>query len=134
MKKRFLISILIFIICMSLTYLIQTNIFSFTISFREFLIAAYIYLTIFTITVCILLYFLNGKNKFKNQIGFFYLFSVPFKIILFVVVFQKHFSNQSFYSNLELSNFLFVIVLTLFFEVLFIAKILNISSAIKNVE
>lgn len=134
MKKIFLTYILIFVIGMVLIYLTQTNIFTFTISFREFLIATHIYLAIFTITVCLSLYFLQKSKKFEHQIGFFYLFSVPVKIILFVVVFQKQFSDQGFYSNLELLNFLFVMLLSLFFEVLFVAKILNISNAAKNVE
>ena len=134
MKKRFLIYILIFAMSMVLIYLAHIHFFTFTKVFKEFLTASYIYLISFTLAVCFSLIFLQTKKKFEHQIGFLYLFSVPLKIILFVVIFQKQFSSQSFHSNLELANCLFVILLTVFFEVFFVAKLLNISNAIKNVE
>jgi len=134
MKKRLFIYISTFIVGMLLIGFGHIKFFTFTDSFKDFLIASYIYLICATLAVCFLLAFLQNKKRFKHQIGYFYLFSVPLKIIIFIIIFQKQFSDQSSTSKQELTNCLFIMVLTLFFEVLFITKLLNISRATKNVE
>ena len=134
MKRRFLIYMLVFVMSLFLVYSAHVHFFTFTSLFIKFLTDSYIYLATFTIIVCFALLFLQKKEKFKPQLGFLYLFTVPVKIILFIIFFEKQFFNQSFTSNKELFNVLIIIGLTLFFEVFFVSQILNDSETSKNVE
>ena len=134
MEKRFFIYLLVFIIAMILTAFAHLNLLSFSEAFQEFLIGSYTYLICATLVVCLLLGFLQKRKEFQQQVGYFYLFSVPLKIFLFIGIFQKQFFDQTSDSNQELINCLFVMGLTLFFEVFFMSKLLNSSNATKNVE
>ncbi len=134
MKKRIFIYTSVFVLGMVLVGFAHIHLFSFTGAFKKFIIGSYVYLISSSITVCFLLSFLKKTKKFEHQIGYFYLFSVPLKIILFIIIFQKQFSDQTSSSKQELINCLFIMGLTLFFEVLFMTKLLNTSDTIKNVE
>lgn len=134
MNKKFLIYILSFAAGMFLIYQIHIKLFTFSIPFAKFLKLNYIYLASFTVIVCFSLVFLHGNTKFKHRLGFLYLFSVPLKIIFFIVFFKRQFFGQNFNSTKELLNVLIVIFLTLFFETLFVSRLLNNSNAAKNVE
>ena len=134
MMKQLLVYFLAFAISMFLGHYIQTHFLNFSDPFIEFLTASYIFFTSITIVLCLGLFFLQKKKEFQHRLGFLYLFSVGFKIILFAAFFKKQIFDQSFDSNKELFNLLIVIGLTLFFEVLFISRLLNNSDEIKNVE
>lgn len=134
MEKRFFIYTSAFVLVMVLIGFAHVRLFSFTDEFEQFIVGSYFYLISTTIAVCFLLNFLKKTKKFEHQIGYFYLFSVPLKIILFIIIFQKQFSDQTSNSKQELANCLFIISLTLIFEVLFMAKLLNTSDTVKNVE
>lgn len=134
MKKSLWIYIGIFGISMFLIYLAHTHFFDFDNLFSDFLALSYIYLVSFTIILCIALFFLEKNKRFRHQLGFLYLFSVPVKIIFFIILFGKQFFDQSLNSNKELLNLLFIMSLTLLFEVFFIRKLLNNLFITKNVE
>ncbi len=134
MKKVFLIYILIFLVSIFLIYQVYTRFFISDNSYTSFLTASYIYLISFTLLLCVFLIFLQKKEKFKRLLGFLYLFSVPVKIILFIVFFKKQIFSQNINSEKKLYNILTIMILCLFFEVFFVAKILNDSSITKNVE
>ena len=132
--KRLLIYLLVFTINIFLAYTAQTRFFELTIPFTEFLTASYFFFASFTIFLCLGLFFLQKKKRFEQRLGFLYLFSVGFKIILFAAFFKKQIFDQSFDSKKELFDLLIVIALTLIFEVLFVSRLLNNSDQIKNVE
>ena len=134
MKKKFLAYILVFAVSMVLLCLAHTYFFSFSSQFEELIKASYIYLGFFTIVLCFSFSFLQKSKKFGRQLGFIYLFIVPLKIILFIGIFKNQFFGQSFGSKKEIANILIIIFLTLFFEVLFLRKLLNDSKPVKNVE
>ena len=134
MKKRFLATTLIFLVVIVLIGFVHISSFSFTIIYKVFLVKSYIYMLSSSLLIYLSLGFLMKKQKFQHRIGLFYLFSVPLKIIFFVIIFQKQFFDQTSDSSQELINCLFILVLTLFFEVFFMSRILNSSNAIKNVE
>ena len=134
MKKRFLTTTLIFLVVIVLIGFVHISSFSFTTIYKVFLVKSYIYMLSSSLFICLSLGFLMKKQKFQHRIGLFYLFSVPLKIIFFVIIFQKQFFDQTSDSSQELINCLFILVLTLFFEVFFMSRILNSSNAIKNVE
>jgi len=134
MMKQLLFYFLAFAISMFLGHYIQTHFLDFSDPFIEFLTASYIFLSGFTILLCFGLFLVHKKKQFQNRLGFFYLFSVGFKIILYGAFFEKQIFGESFDSNKELFNLLIIIVLTLIFEVLFISRLLNNSDEIKNVE
>ena len=134
MKKRFLTTTLIFLVVIVLIGFVHISSFSFTTIYKVFLVKSYIYMLSSSLLICLSLGFLMKKQKFQHRIGLFYLFSVPLKIIFFVIIFQKQFFDQTSDSSQELINCLFILVLTLFFEVFFMSRILNSSNAIKNVE
>lgn len=132
--KRLFTYLLIFMASMILAYVGQTRYFGLNASFVEFLTNSYIFFVSFSVILCFGLFLLQKKKQFEHRLGFLYLFSVGFKIILFAGFFKMQIFNESFDSNKELFNLLIVIVLTLVFEVFFVAKLLNNSDQIKNVE
>lgn len=134
MKKSSWIYIGVFAISMLLIYLGHTHFFDFDSPFSHFLTLSYVYLVSFTIMLCIALIFLKKSARFRHQLGFLYLFSVPVKIIFFIILFGEQFFDQSFNSNKELLNLLFIMCLTLLFEVFFVRKLLNNLFITKNVE
>lgn len=78
-----------------------------------------------SLVVCIVLKVLSEKEKYFSQIGFLYLWSLLFKLILFAVVFYNPVFTQDKLSNTESISFLFPLVISLGLEVYFLAKILN---------
>lgn len=78
-----------------------------------------------SLVVCIVLKALSEKEKYFSQIGFLYLWSLLFKLILFAVVFYNPVFTQDKLSNTESISFLFPLVISLGLEVYFLAKILN---------
>lgn len=78
-----------------------------------------------SLVVCIVLKSLSEKEKYFSQIGFLYLWSLLFKLILFAVVFYNPVFTQDKLSNTESISFLFPLVISLGLEVYFLAKILN---------
>lgn len=134
MKKKLAIYILDFAFSMLLLYFIHVSFFTFSELFKTHLRDSYIYLGCFTVIVCFSLSFLQKSKKFERQLGFIYLFTVPLKIILFIGFFKNQFFEQSFNSKKEIANILIIILLTLFYEVLFMRHLLNDSNSAKNVE
>jgi hypothetical protein len=132
--KRLVTYLLIFIVSAFLVYTGQTRFFTLNAPFVEFLTASYFFFVSFSIILCFGLHFLQKKKQFEQRLGFLYLFSVGFKIILFAAFFKTQIFNERFDSNKELLNILIIIGLTLVFEVIFVAKLLNNSDHIKNVE
>ena len=87
-KKRFLATTLIFLVVIVLIGFVHISSFSFTTIYKVFLVKSYIYMLSSSLLICLSLGFLMKKQKFQHRIGLFYLFSVPLKIIFFVIIFQ----------------------------------------------
>ena len=94
----------------------------------------YLFLGGFSAFLLFQLFILSKNKRFEDQLGFFYLVGVALKLLLFSVVFREAiFSSQSFTKE-QSANLLIPIVLTLFFEVLILVKILNKKDRIKNIK
>lgn len=87
--------------------------------------AVYLFLTIATSLIYVGLAMLSKMEKFKDQIGFFYLGSIFLKVVLFAAIFQDSVMSINEMTNSEALSLLFPIFVFLFLEVYFIAKILN---------
>ena len=94
--------------------------------------ALYLFHSIFTFLLTFVLSLLIVNHKFKDQIGFLYLASMVLKLILFCVFFKSHIFNQNSFTNTESANLLIPMTLMLFFEILFLSKLLNRFGALKN--
>ncbi len=86
----------------------------------------------FTLLLTLGLALLHFSNKLEGQLGFLYLASMVFKIILFCLVFKNHIFNTQSFTNTESANLLIPMFLALLFEILFLSKLLNKWSASKN--
>ena len=133
MYKRIAVYILSFLLFIVLAFSVHTYVFT---EFAERspikLEALYAFHTFFTLALVIVLTYLMFQDKFKDQIGFFYLASMMVKIILFCIVFKAQIFNDRSFSNQEGVNLLIPIGLALFFEILFLSRLLNKNHPTKN--
>jgi len=133
MIKQLLIYIMLFVVLCATSYYLHTVIFTDLATKSPIgLKAVYSFHFLFTLILVILLLILSYKEKFKDQIGFLYLVSMTLKIALFCFVFKAHIFNGNSFTRTESVNLLIPMSLALFFEVLFLSKILNGFQAIKN--
>lgn len=92
----------------------------------------YLFFGGFSFALCTLFLVLSKTEKFRYQLGFLYLVSVALKIAIFCAVFSDAiFSSQSF-TNKETVNLLIPMILMIVLEVVFISKLLNSFSPLKN--
>ena len=135
MIKRFSVYITIFIAIATMAFVLHKFLITqLSIQLPFSLINVYLFHIGFFLMLCVGFLYLFQTKKFRDQLGFLYLFSVALKIILFCIVFYKYiFSTQS-YSTQANSNLLIPMALMLVFEVLFISKLLKNQSPIKNTE
>ncbi len=133
--KEFVRFFVIFLVCTILFYFIHIELLK---HFESHSILAldqvYLFLGGFSAFLLIQLFLLSKNDRFTDQLGFFYLVGVALKLILFSIVFKERiFSHESF-TNEQSVNLLIPIILTLFFEVLILSKILNKKDHIKNIK
>lgn len=91
--------------------------------FNDRIILAYIVNTILAIIIFIALLFL--RNKFKDQLGFIFLFGSLLKTGLFFLLFYRYYFSDGVISKTELCAFLIPYFFTLTIEVFSLAKWLN---------
>lgn len=133
MKKLIVTYIISFLICIALAYTFHAKLYvDFANASPIAIQSLYLFHIIFTLALVILLSFLMFQEKFKDQIGFFYLASMILKIFLFCIVFKQQIFNDRSFTNEESINLLIPMALALLFEILFLSKILNTIQPIKN--
>ncbi|WP_460220460.1 DUF6168 family protein [Psychroserpens sp. MEBiC05023] len=133
MTKLVLIYIGLFLAVIFGAYMVHTNVFvDFASSSPIQLEALYGFHTVFTFLLTLSLSLLLFNNKFKDQIGFLYLASMVLKLLLFCIIFKKYIFNDNSFTNIESFNILIPMLLALFFEMLFLSKLLNNFDALKN--
>lgn len=133
MIKTITVYLVSFLVLCFLSYYIHSN------SFVDFsktspipLDALYLFHTLFTFLLTLVLSIVLFSKKLEGQLGFLYLASMVLKIILFCIVFKADiFTTQSF-TNSQSLNLLIPMALALFFEILFLSKLLNKWSTTKN--
>ena len=96
------------------------------------LVEIYLYHGLFSFLLSTLFSFLSNTEKFRDQLGFLYLFSVSLKIIIFCFVFYDSIFRADSFTNIESANLLIPMGLFLIIEVFFISKTLNNISPLKN--
>jgi len=124
-----------FLLLSLIGYFLHTAIFS-ELASKSIISLAKIYTFFgsFSFILCTSLILLYQTDKFKDQIGFFYLTSVALKIIFFCFFFYNLLFTRDSFTNQEVINFLIPMFLMLVFEVFFIRNLLNNSGHIKNVK
>ena len=131
MKGGFSLIILfiIFLVIGFLSFFIQTFCLDFkSLNFREFLTFTYVFFYSFSSLILTILFFIHEKTSLKFQIGYIYLFTVFIKLGLYFIVFQNQLGIEILSNFIVKINLLIPMFLTLFFEVIFLAKILKKSA------
>ncbi len=91
--------------------------------FNDKIILAYLVNTALAIFVFMSLFLL--RNKFKDQLGFIFLFGSVLKLGLFFLLFYFHYFSDGFISKTEFSAFFIPYFFTLTIEIFSLAKWLN---------
>lgn len=94
---------------------------SFTYDLKE----VYVFNVLFSIVLALQLLILSKTPKFTGQIGFLYLVSVVLKAALFCWIFREMLFSENGLSKFEAANLLIPLFLALFFEVIFMTKMLK---------
>ena len=128
MVKNLVTYILIFTIVGVSTYLLHNNfIEEKNISLPISLKKVYLFFVLFSLVICFLFKVGSVINKIKEQLGFIYLGTIIFKIIVFAVIFYKSVFEVDL-SNAQRIALIIPMAIFLFIEVFFVAKILNKTS------
>jgi hypothetical protein len=85
----------------------------------------YLFHFLSSLAICILILFLSKIEKYKSQLGFIYLFTLFFKLFLFILVFKALIFNEAPFAKIDSISMLVPILLFLSFEVVFVSKILK---------
>ncbi len=94
------------------------------ISIQYTLKPIYIFLSIATLIIYIVLDLLSQFKKFNGQIGFLYLATFMLKITCFAIIFYNSIISREL-SKTDSLNLLIPVFIFLFVEVIFLSKILN---------
>ena len=128
MVKNLITYILIFAIVGVSTYLLHNNfIEEKNISLPFSLKKVYLFFVLFSLVICFLFKVGSVINKIKEQLGFIYLGTIIFKIIVFAVIFYKSVFEVDL-TNAQRIALIIPMAIFLFIEVFFVAKILNKTS------
>ena len=128
MVKNLVTYILIFAIVGVSTYLLHNNfIEEKNISLPFSLKKVYLFFVLFSLVICFLFKVGSVINKIKEQLGFIYLGTIIFKIIVFAVIFYKSVFEVDL-TNAQRIALIIPMAIFLFIEVFFVAKILNKTS------
>lgn len=128
MVKNLVTYILIFTIVGVSTYLLHNNfIEEKNISLPFSLKKVYLFFVLFSLVICFLFKVGSVINKIKEQLGFIYLGTIIFKIIVFAVIFYKSVFEVDL-TNAQRIALIIPMAIFLFIEVFFVAKILNKTS------
>lgn len=128
MVKNLVTYILIFTIIGVSTYLLHNNfIEEKNISLPFSLKKVYLFFVLFSLVICFLFKVGSVINKIKEQLGFIYLGTIIFKIIVFAVIFYKSVFEVDL-TNAQRIALIVPMAIFLFIEVFFVAKILNKTS------
>ncbi len=85
----------------------------------------YLFNTIFSFALCTVFLVLSKNEKYKFQIGFLYLVSMVFKLLVFSLVFRKSILVLESISRFESISLLVPIAIFLTAEVYFVSRILR---------
>lgn len=96
------------------------------------LVKVYVFHTVTSLALCAVLVQLKSSTKYAEHIGFVYLASVVVKAILFFVIFRQSIFSDASLTNIEAASLLLPLFLGLFFEVLFLSRLLRQKPKIKN--
>ena len=128
MAKNLITYILVFASVGVLSYLLHNNfIEEKNISLPFSLKKVYLFFVFFSLVICSLFKIGSVINKIKEQLGFIYLGTIIFKIIVFAVIFYKSVFEVDL-SNAQRIALIIPMAIFLFIEVFFVAKILNKTS------
>ncbi len=116
----------VFIIITAISYLIQSKVVDYNQTSLQFnLLHVYLFFSVISLLICVLIKVLSTINAFKTYIGFVYLFTVFFKIMVFAAIFYGTDFNTIEWLRIEKLHLIIPMFIFLFLEVGVIAKILN---------
>lgn len=77
------------------------------------------------LAIAIIMALFKLKERYKDQIGFLYLFGSGLKFLVFFIVFYPSYHSDGVMSKLEFAAFFVPYVICLVLETIFLAKMLN---------
>ena len=89
------------------------------------IICLYWFFSIFSFALCVVFRILANIEKTKSQIGFLYLFTLVFKIIVFFLIFKSSIFSLPNLSKIESLNILITLFVFLILEIYFIVRLLS---------
>ncbi|WP_298505464.1 hypothetical protein [uncultured Maribacter sp.] len=91
--------------------------------FGNMIISAYVINAILALVIFVVLYVF--RNKWKNYLGFLFLGGSMLKFLIFFIVFNPVYKNDGAVETVEFAAFFIPYFLSLSFETLFTARMLN---------
>lgn len=125
MLKQILL-ILFFLVAFVCLYFVQISSLALETVREHFpLMNIYIFSFLFSIVLVAILFYVSKKERFKNQLGFFFMASVFLKPLLLIIVFHSLFFGAISLTKKEAILLLLPLLVSLLFEVLFCMQLLN---------
>lgn len=126
MIKNILQYVVVFLILLLISYYSHEAILTqkkVTLSFS--LLPIYLFHSMFSLSICVVLTVLSAKEKIFQQLGFIYLGTLVFKITIFCFAFKNIVFQEVSLTKTESLSMLIPIAVFLIGEVYFIAQVLN---------
>ena len=126
MIKKVGVYFLSFLVLAVVTYYSQKIIIeSFSIKLRYSILNINVFFSSISFLICSFLAITSSYKKAKDQLGFIYLYTLVFKIILFVLIFSKSILKLPTITKTESLNILIILLIFMFLEVYFTVKLIN---------
>jgi len=125
MIKKLIEIILGFGLLFGVVYGLQLYLFTPNCEIRFDLSATNLFFAVVSAVICLALYVLETRQKFKPQLGFMYLPTLFIKGVLFYIVFRESVFALEQLSVTERLNLLIPFFIFLALEVYFVSKVIN---------
>jgi len=125
MIKQLLLTLLFLTVLTCLYFFQVSNLSLETVRNNFPLLNIYVFSLLFSSTLMGFLLYASKKERFKNQLGFFFMASVFLKPLLLIIVFYGLFFGAISLTKTEAILLLMPLLVSLLFEVLFCVQLLN---------
>jgi len=126
MIRRLLLYVLTFLVALAVSYFVHLTIVNnLRIELRYELLNVYLFHALCSLFLIVFFDIFSGNDKVKEQLGFIYLGTIVFKVIVFCLIFYKPLFTIGNLTKPESFSLLIPIFVFLFLEVFFVSKMLN---------
>ena len=120
----------IYLLVFGLLFALGTSAHMYIIGYHNFSIGfsldhVYLFHAVYSFLLCSILFLLCMLKKWQDQLGFFYLGALAFKLIFFMIIFSNNLFGQTQLNGAERLSLMVPVFVFLIPEVYFIAKILS---------